>query len=109
VLDSALIAANRRLEIHHLSCDFRVNDPDTFLSVRTGSAAADNTLKANLGFHNVKAQPWGGSGTMFTASEPVFMFVPSSRKLRIMAVAGGGSLQSFGCFISGEWVKLRPS
>jgi hypothetical protein len=109
VLDSVLIQANRRLEIHHLSCAFLINNSNTYLLVRTGVAAANNTLKDNLGFHNVKTQPFTTGWTMFTVGEPVFMFVPGNRKLRISAVAGSGTLQSYGCFISGELVRLQPS
>ena len=108
VVDSALVGIGRRLEINHLSCDFRTSS-NTHLLVRTGVAAPDNTLTANLGFHGVTTQPYGSSGTVFTVSERVFMFVPSNRKLRIMAFAGGGSLKSFGCFISGDLVRLKQS
>ncbi len=109
LMDSAFIRARQQLEIHHLSCEFRVNSPNADLSVRTAIAMPDDKLQTNLGFHQVATQPWGSSGTVFTVSESVRLFVRGKRKLRILAIAGGSSLESFGCFISGELVTLERS
>jgi len=108
---SNVVQANRRLEIHHISCKALHSEVNAAFESWAALAGAGTTDIFRKYLHDLDGSVQSSSQlSVYAVSQQIFLFIPANRRLRIRvaSMSTGLSASFTRCQVSGYMVKLQP-